>query len=320
MLAVWLENGALSVRGDLSPPEPGADEALIKVHLAGICATDLEMVRGYYPFSGILGHEFVGEVLAAPGNTQWEGKRVVGEINLVCGECAACSSGRSHHCEDRTVLGIIGKDGAFAEFLTLPVNNLHSVPESIPDEWAVFCEPLAAALEILEQVHIHPSDRVLVIGAGRLGQLIARTIALTGCDLAVVTRRASQIALLKKAGLTSIEEMDISQRIWDIVIEATGSSRGFFIARQAVRPKGTIVVKSTYKGNLELNFSSIVVDEITLVGSRCGPFSPAIHLLQSKQVNPAPLISDRYPLSRAIEAFERAAQPGVFKILLEPAQ
>lgn len=320
MIAVWLENGALSVRDDLSPPVPEAGEALIKVHLAGICATDLEMVRGYYPFSGILGHEFVGEVLAAPGNTQLEGKRVVGEINLVCGECATCKAGRSHHCKDRTVLGIIGKDGAFSEFLTLPVNNLHFVPDSIPDECAVFCEPLAASLEILEQIHILPSDRVLVIGAGRLGQLIARTIALTDCDLAVLTRRASQEALLKIAGIISIEETNISAGIWDIVIEATGSSGGFKIAREAVRPKGTIVVKSTYKGNLELNFSSIVVDEITLVGSRCGPYSPAIQLLQSKQVDPTPLISDRYPLSRAIEGFELAAQPGVFKVLLETAQ
>jgi len=320
MLAVWLGNRRLTVKVNLSPPEPGAGEALIKVLLAGICATDLELVRGYYPFVGILGHEFVGEIIAAPGNNQLEGRRVVGEINLVCGNCPACSSGRSHHCQNRTVLGIVGKDGAFAEFLTLPVKNLHTVPESIPDEWAVFCEPLAAALEILEQVHILPSHSVLVIGAGRLGQLIARAIALAGCELAVVTRWDAQIDLLAKAGVPSIKEKDISPGTWDVVIEATGSPDGFKIAREAVRAKGIIILKSTYKGNLELNISSLVVDEITLVGSRCGPFSPALHLLQSKQVDPTPLISNRYPLSRAIEAFELAAQPGVFKVLLDPAE
>lgn len=320
MYAVWLENQTLSIRDDFPHPEPGLGEALIKMSLAGICSTDLEMVRGYYPYTGILGHEFIGEVVAAPENTNIVGKRVVGEINLVCGVCIACQSGRSHHCQDRTVLGIIGKHGAFAEYLTLPVSNLHLVPESIPDEWAVFTEPLAAALEILEQVHILPGDRVLVIGAGRLGQLIARALNLTGCDLTVITRRPSQQALLAKVNIFSIGETNIRQGLWDVVIEATGSPDGITLAREAVRPKGLIVLKSTYKGNIELNISSIVVDEITLIGSRCGPFPPAIQLLTNKRVDPSPLITDRYPLTKAIEAFECASQPGVFKVLLDTTQ
>lgn len=317
MQAVWLENESLSFREAVPIPSPPPGEALVHVRLAGICATDLELVHGYYPFTGILGHEFVGEVAQAPGWPELEGKRVVGEINAACGECSTCRLGNPTHCEQRTVLGITNRHGAFAGYLTLPVENLHPVPASVTDEAAVFTEPLAAALEIQEQNHIRPTDRVLVIGAGRLGQLIAQTLALTGCDLQVVARHAYQRQLLASRGIRHIPEGRALEKKMDLVVEATGSAAGFNLARQAVRPRGAIVLKSTYKGEINVNFSSIVVEEITLLGSRCGPFPPALRLLETRQVDPTPLITERFPLSEALQAFDRAGQPGVLKVLLE---
>ncbi len=316
MKALWLENQTLSLRDDLPMPGPAEGEALVRVRLAGICSTDLEMVRGYYPFTGILGHEFVGEVLDAP-DPAWRGVRVTGEINLTCGDCAACRRGDATHCPSRTVLGILEKNGCFAEYLTLPLQNLHRVPDSVPDEAAVFTEPLAAALEIQQQIHVLPSDQVLIVGAGRLGQLIAQTLALTGCDLHVVVRHDYPQEILAARRISTLTEDQIAERTYDWVVEATGAPGGFALARKAVRPRGTIVLKSTYAGDLAVNFSSIVVDEITLIGSRCGPFEPALRLLESGQVDPAPLITARYLLADGIAAFEHAAQAGVFKILLE---
>jgi threonine dehydrogenase-like Zn-dependent dehydrogenase len=317
MLGLWLEDQKAILRDDLPVPVPPDGEALIRMRLAGICATDLEMVRGYYPFTGIMGHEFVGEVVGSPSALGLEGKRVVGEINASCGKCRACKAGRPSHCENRTVLGILNRNGVFAEYLTLPVENLHVVPASLPDEAAVFTEPLAAALEIQQQVHIRPTDRVLVIGAGRLGQLVAQTLALTGCDLQVVTRHAAQDKLLAMRSIAACRGEAVPSRAMDVVVEATGSPQGFLLARRAVRPRGTIVMKSTYKGEMQVNFSSIVVDEITLVGSRCGPFPPALNLLESGNVEPAPLITARYPLDEAETAIQQAAQPGTLKILLD---
>ena len=317
MQAVWLENQELSFHQDIPIPVPLDGEALIQVSLAGICATDLEMVRGYYPFTGIPGHEFVGQVVQAPGNASWIGQRVVGEINLTCGECRQCRAGRANHCERRTTLGIRGRNGVFAEFLTLPVNNLYRVPDSVPDEAAVFTEPLAAALEIQQQIPIHPEERVLLVGAGRLGQLIAQSLALTGCDLSVVVRHALHQQVLAQCGIKTLIEEHVEQKLWDIVIEATGSPAGFNLARTAVRPRGTIVLKSTFAGNSEINLSALVVDEIQLVGSRCGPFAPALRLLQHKHVHPELLISARYPLSDALAAFNHANQSGVLKIILD---
>jgi 2-desacetyl-2-hydroxyethyl bacteriochlorophyllide A dehydrogenase len=317
MLGVWLEDQKIRLRDDLPIPEPPAGEALLKVRLAGICATDLEMRRGYYPFTGILGHEFVGEVIHSPAEPSLEGQRVVGEINASCGTCRACKAGRPTHCENRTVLGILYRNGAFAEYMTLPVENLHIVPDSIADEAAVFTEPLAAALEIQQQVHIQPAERVLVIGAGRLGQLVAQTLALTGCELKVVTRHATQERLLAVRGIATCREEAVPARDLDVVVEATGSPQGFALARRAVRPRGTIVMKSTYKGEMQINFSSIVVDEITLIGSRCGPFLPALNLLESGKIEPRPLISARYPLVEAEKAIQHAGLPGALKILLE---
>jgi threonine dehydrogenase-like Zn-dependent dehydrogenase len=290
--------------------------ALIQLRMAGICSTDLEMLRGYYPFTGIPGHEFVGDVLAAPGNEAWVGKRVVGEINLTCGECEACLAGREHHCSNRTALGIQGHDGVLAERFTLPVRNLHEVPSSVPDDLAVFTEPLAAALEIQEQVQIQPGMRVLVVGAGRLGMLIAQTLRLTGCDLSVVVRRQAPADLLARYGIKTVFVDDVVENSADLVVEVTGSPDGFALSRKAVRPAGTLVLKSTFAGDVTLNLSAIVVDEIRLVGSRCGPFAPALRLLEAGLVDLRPLISARYPLSEGLAAMEKAAEHGVLKVLV----
>jgi threonine dehydrogenase-like Zn-dependent dehydrogenase len=317
MQGLWLEDQKTRLRSDLPIPEIPAGEALIRMRLAGICATDLEMVRGYYPFTGVLGHEFVGEVMKSPDAPALEGQRVVGEINASCGKCRACKAGRPTHCEKRTVLGILNRNGVFAEFTTLPIENLHIVPDVVADEAAVFTEPLAAALEIQQQVHIRPTQRVLVIGAGRLGQLVAQTLNLTGCELQVVTRHASQQRLLAMHSIATCQEEAVPTNALDVVVEATGSPQGFALARRAVRSRGTIVMKSTYKGEMQINFSSIVVDEITLVGSRCGPFQPALNLLESGKVEPRPLITARYPLEEAERAIQHAGQPGALKVLLE---
>jgi threonine dehydrogenase-like Zn-dependent dehydrogenase len=313
MNAVWLENNKIDLREVPHSRKP--NEALIKIRKAGICSTDLELVKGYYPYTGILGHEFVGEVLEAD-EASWIGQRVVGEINVVCHECEQCVNGRPTHCENRTVLGIVNRDGTFAEFTQLPITNLHLVPESVPDEMAVFTEPLAAALEIQQQIQLKPTDRVLLIGAGRLGQLIAQTLALTGCDLHVVARHAHQQNLLKARGIRIMNEEEIQPWRWDVVVEATGSPGGFDLARKAIRPRGALVMKSTYKGEMSVNFSSVVVDEISIIGSRCGPFAPALRLMESRQVDPTVLIADEFKLGNALKAFERAAETGVLKVLL----
>jgi len=316
MRAVWLETQAMCVRDD-APPPAVAGEAIVRVLRSGICNTDLELVRGYYPFTGIPGHEFVGVVENAP-DASWCGKRVVGEINAVCGRCRACLAGRRTHCEARTVLGIVARHGAHAERLSLPVLNLHEVPASITDEEAVFVEPLAAALEILEQVAIAAGDRVIVVGDGKLGNLIAQTLQLTGCDLAVVGRRKEKRDLLQARGIATLDVGEVRPGEADVVVECTGHPDGFDIARHALRPRGTFVLKSTYAGDTRVNLSSLVVDEITLVGSRCGPFAPALELLAQRKVDVAPLVHARYPLAEAVAAFEHAARPGALKILLQP--
>ena len=319
MRGLWLEAQTLRLRDDLPRPAPAAGEARVRVLVAGICNTDLELVRGYYPFTGIPGHEFVGRVETAAGAEPWVGRRVVGEINASCGTCAACRAGRPTHCERRTVLGIRGRDGAFAEGLTLPIKNLHEVPPGISDETAVFAEPLAAALEIQEQVAIGPRDRVVVIGDGKLGHLVAQTLALTGCALTVIGRHPAKLALLAARGITTGLADDIPRAQADVVVECTGNAEGLDLARAAVRPRGTIVLKSTYRGSASVDISRIVVDEITLVGSRCGPFAPALALLADGRVDVRPLVHARFPLHEAVAAFAEAARPGVMKVLLEVA-
>jgi threonine dehydrogenase-like Zn-dependent dehydrogenase len=290
MRALWLEDRQLRLRDDL--PRPARDgEVVVRVLLAGICNTDIELTRGYYPFAGVPGHEFVGVD---------DGKRVVGEINAACGSCEACRAGRRTHCENRSVLGIRNRDGAFAEYLTLPAENLRIVPDEISDEEAVFVEPLAAALEIQEQVTIGPDDRVLVVGFGKLGRLIAATLAVTGCKLTVYDRAAARPAHSR----------------FDVAVECTGNPEGFAIARNALRPRGTLVMKSTYAGDLTVNASSLVVDEITLIGSRCGPFEPALRLLASRAVDVRPMIHATYSLDDAVAAFEHAQRRGALKVLI----
>ncbi|UCF94279.1 MAG: alcohol dehydrogenase catalytic domain-containing protein [Desulfobacterales bacterium] len=317
MQAAWLENNTLRHRADIPVPAPSAGEALVKVRLAGICGTDLELVKGYYPFTGIPGHEFVGEIVAAPERPDRIGERVVGEINIVCGSCRACRAGRPTHCARRTVLGIKGRDGALAEYLCLPLKNLTKVADTVSDEAAVFVEPLAAALRIQEQIRINSTDRVLVLGAGRLGQLVARILALNGCELQTAAKYAKQRNLLEKQQISWIDKKAVPEAFFDIVVEATGTVAGFDAARRAVRPGGTIVLKSTYKDALQLNPSALVVDEIRLVGSRCGPFAPALRLLQNGSVDPQDLVEARYPLKDLLQAFAHAEQPGALKVLLQ---
>jgi threonine dehydrogenase-like Zn-dependent dehydrogenase len=315
MLALWLENRTLRLRDDLPVPDPPAGEALVRVRLAGICNTDLELLAGYYPYRGIPGHEFVGEVERGP--RELTGRRVVGEINAVCGACAACVANRRTHCERRTVLGIVNRHGAFAESLILPVDNLHAVPDDVPDEVALFTEPLAAALEIQEQVAVGPGVRIVVVGDGKLGQLIGRSLALTGCELLVAGRHEAKLALLASGGIVTARPEGITAGQFDVAVECTGNPEGFALARRALRPRGTLVMKSTYAGRLSVDVSSLVVDEITLVGSRCGPFAPALKLLAEGTIDPRPLIAGRYALRDALAAFEHAQKPGVLKILLE---
>lgn len=317
MRGLWLEEGDVRLRRDLPVPEPVDGEARIRVLAAGICNTDLELIRGYYPFAGVLGHEFVGVVDAGP--PELVGARVVGEINAVCRRCGECRAGRPNHCVDRTVLGIADRDGAFAEFLTLPVENLHRVPDSVPDEVATFTEPLAAALRVREQVPVAPKDRVLVVGGGKLGLLVARTLALTGCELTVVDRHPENLALLADGRIRTVvdgEDPEPERCSYDLAVEATGDAGGFATALRALRPRGTLVMKSTYAGELSLDASGLVVDEVTLVGSRCGPFPPALRLLEDGELDPRPMIHGRYPLAEAEDALDRARERGVLKVLI----
>lgn len=312
MRALVLAESGPVVR-DVPPPDrPG--EARIRLRLGGVCATDLELARGYLGFRGTLGHEWVGTVEAAP-DPAWVGARVVGDINVPCRACATCRAGRPTHCPHRTVLGIQGRDGAFGEWLSLPVDNLHRVPDGVPDEAAVFVEPLAAACEILEQVHVRPSDRVVVLGTGRLGQLCARVLALTGAETWGVGRNPATRALLPADVRASAP--DEAPTGADVVVDCTGSADGLAWATRLVRPRGTVVLKTTVHDVGAVHPNGWVIDEVTLVGSRCGPFAPALRLLAGGRVDPTPLITDRFPLARGVEALGRAAAPGAVKVLLD---
>lgn len=317
-IALLLGRDGPSVATD-HPFEPRAGEAVIRLHVGGICATDIELVRGYMGFSGVLGHEWVGVVESAP-DASWVGRRVVGDINCPCQTCPTCLSGAPTHCPQRTVLGIVQRDGAFSSRFSLPVANLHAVPDTVPDDAAVFVEPLAAALQILEQVHIRPTERVVVLGAGRLGQLCARVLALVGAHVAVVARSPASLALLPGG----IEGVDLAQADSlagaDVVVDATGSADGLALAGRLVRPRGTIVLKTTVHEARAPNPTPWVIDEVRLVGSRCGPFAPALRLLESGQVDPRPLISARFALQRGVEALRHAAASGVMKVLLDAAR
>ncbi|MFN4876960.1 MAG: MDR/zinc-dependent alcohol dehydrogenase-like family protein [Aphanizomenon sp.] len=315
MKGLWLENNQLQLRTDIPLPEPPAGEALVRVLQAGICNTDLELIKGYYPYTGVIGHEFVGVVEQGP--KQLINQRVVGEINAACGNCRFCDRGQPRHCENRTVLGIVNRHGAFAEYLSLPIKNLHLVPENVSTAAATFTEPIAAALEIQQQIQICKNDRVLVVGDGKLGQLIAQTLALTGCELLVIGRHQEKLVNLAARGIKTGLANSVTDKYFDISIDCTGNPEGFNIARRALRPRGTLILKSTYAGNLSLDASSLVVDEITLIGSRCGPFAPALELLATGKVEVQSLIHAYYPLSQGLDAFEKAKTKGVLKVLLE---
>jgi threonine dehydrogenase-like Zn-dependent dehydrogenase len=309
-------DGNLQFRDDFPSPTPPPGEALIRTRLAGICATDLQILRGYMGYRGVLGHEFVGQVVQANERPDLVGRRVVGEINAYCGTCDTCRRGDPTHCPNRTTLGIDRRNGTMADYFTLPAHLLYPLPDDIPDEYAVFAEPLAAALEITDRLHVRPTHRVIVLGDGKLGLLISQVLQLTGCDLLVVGRHADKLAILEKRGVRTQLAHDDVEAGADIVIEATGSSEGIADARKLVRPRGTLVLKSTFHGNVNLNLSMIVVDEITITGSRCGPFASSLRLIQQRLVDLESLIHQTYSLSEGLAALERAAAPGVLKVLL----
>lgn len=312
---VW--DGELRLDRFTQKAELPGGEALIRTLLAGICNTDLEIVKGYTGFTGVLGHEFVGIVEQADDRSL-VGQRVVGSINVPCKACPICDIGLFQHCPKRSALGIRGRNGAFAEFFMLPIENLHIVPELIPDERAVFCEPLAAAFEILEQAQLRPTDRVIVLGDGKLGLFVAQVLALTGCDLTVVGRHPEKLRILERRGIdTHCGEMETG-RLVDYVVECTGRSEGFDAARRLLRPQGTIVLKSTYHGISSVDLSALVVDEIQVLGSRCGPFSPALRLLESDWVDTTSMIDAVYSLDDAVQAVEHAARRGALKVLVRP--
>lgn len=318
-----VRSGMLALRFDgapkvheVDPPRCGPGEALIRVRRAGICSTDLEITRGYMAFEGTLGHELVGEVLEAP-DASWVGRRVTAEINLGCGACKRCARSMSRHCATRTVMGILGRDGCFAELIALPLENLHAIPDEVSDELAVFAEPLAAAYEILEQVRVDPSWRVAVLGDGKLGSLVAMVLAQTGAELTVLGRHESKLARLAPLGLRTSLARDV-RGDFDLVVEATGSPAGFAQARELLRPRGTLVLKSTFFGETQVAMAPLVIDEITVVGSRCGPFPPAIRALADGRVDPSILVEDTYALADGVAALERAAERGVTKVLLAP--
>ena len=323
MIGVWIGDcGRLFVREDLPRPEAGPGEAVVRVLLAGICGTDLELRQGYRGFVGIPGHEFVGVVEEGP--TEWIEARVVSEINVTCRSdpsrppCRACAAERPSHCARREVIGIHRRDGAFAERVRVPLANLHRVPDGVPDDVAVFTEPLAAAYRVLEQVGFDDVRRALVLGVGRLGQLVARVLSGRFPELEVGGRSERSLIRARAAGLTVRASGELPARAYDLVVDCTGSADGFVAAQKAVRPRGMIVLKSTYGNDLSIDISSIVVDEVRLLGSRCGPFAPALAALERGAVDVADLVDDRLPLEAASEAFGRAAEPGVAKVLLAP--
>ncbi len=310
-------DGSLRIVQDYPEPRPGENEALIRVLMAGICGTDIEITKGYKQFKGIPGHEFVGVVEQVNGPySRLVGKRVVGEINCACHACDYCAQGLTRHCTQRTVLGILGRDGVFAEYVTLPLENLREVPEDAAAEEMVFVEPLAAVYEILEQVHIKPTHSVLVLGDGKLGLLAALTLANAGYNTVLAGKHAAKLAIAMQQGIRT-KTADELQRTYDVVVEATGSTDGLKSALSFVKPRGTVVLKSTTAAEMTVNLSTAVVDEITITGSRCGPFAPAIACLSAHRIDVRPLISAVYPFDLSLKAFEEAAANDRLKVLID---
>ena len=297
-------------------PQVGDGDTLLRVRQAGICATDLEITKGYMGFRGVLGHEFVADVVESPDKTL-VGQRVAGEINVVCGRCDLCVSGLSNHCRNRSVLGILNHDGAFADHVRLPAINLHPVPRTIDDDQAAFIEPLAAAFQVLKQIKLDGRKWVTVLGDGRLGLLVAQVLRNAGCPVRVIGKHPDKLALCEKWQIRSRPLDDIIPRHdQDVVVDCTGSAAGLELAVQMVRPRGTVVLKSTFASGKPLNLAPVVVDEITIIGSRCGPFREAIRALSERQVDVTSLIYRRMRLEQGVEAMDLARRPGVLKIIL----
>jgi threonine dehydrogenase-like Zn-dependent dehydrogenase len=313
MRAVILDGHQIRFSVDHEAPDPGPGEVLIRVLGAGICETDLQLIRGYMGFRGIPGHEFVG--IAQTG--AWQGRRVVGEINCGCGNCQDCRAGRRNHCAHRSVLGILKRDGAFADFLVLPQENLHLVPDEVSSLHAVFTEPLAAAFQIPEQIALHPGQEVLVLGDGRLGNLCAQVLKNCGCAVTVVGKHERKLSLLSRLGMATVRlgEFPVERRA-DVVVDCTGSPSGLPLALRVVRPRGTIVLKTTTAGEQTLALAPIVIDEVTIVGSRCGPFDRALGALARHEIEVDSLCEGVVPLEDAPAALERARTESVLKLIL----
>jgi threonine dehydrogenase-like Zn-dependent dehydrogenase len=313
MRALVLDDHGVTLQTERPRPVPRAGEVLVRVVQAGICETDLQLIRGYHGFRGVLGHEFVGLALSG----QLEGRRVVGEINCSCHACETCFAGRPGHCPHRTVIGIVNHDGAFADLVAVPERNLHAVPDTVDDDAAVFTEPLAAAFQIPAQLTLERDDRVIVLGDGRLGNLCAQVLASCTDNLVVIGKHPEKLARLDALGIeTRLLDDRPRERTADVVVECTGSASGLPTALELVRPRGTVVLKTTIAGTQTLSLAPVVVDEVTIVGSRCGPFDRALDALANGLVDVRPLISDRFELSDGLRALERAAEPGVLKVLL----
>jgi threonine dehydrogenase-like Zn-dependent dehydrogenase len=318
MLAVWLENGVVEVK-DVPKPEPDPDEALLRVLVAGVCNTDLELLAGYYGFAGIPGHEFVGVVDQSPLRPELVGHRVVAEINLGCGRCARCLGGDSRHCQDREALGIKGAPGAMAEYVTVPVQNLIAVDEEISDRQAVFAEPLAAALEPAQQMHLTATTKLLVLGDGKLGLLCALGLRYWVPGLVLAGRHDGKLALAEAQGVSTMKSDDpeLAPQSFDVVLEATGRPEGLTQALDLVRPEGTIIAKTTSHEPASLDLAKLVVDEITLLGSRCGDINLALHFMKNRLVNPEPMIQAEFDLAQAEQAFDAAKISGSLKVLIK---
>ncbi len=318
MRALHWNGKELRLSGDHPPPEATGRLAVVRVRLAGICSTDLQIFNGYMGFEGVPGHEFVGEVAEGPAHL--EGRRVVGEINFACRACALCREGLGRHCPHRSVMGILGADGAFADCVAVPPENLHLVPEAVADEDAVFTEPLAAAFSMLERVHIVPGAGAVVLGDGKLGLLCAQVLHLTGAVVTVVGRHPAKLDIARRLGIGAVLASE-----WrpapeaDVVVEATGSPAGLAPAMAAVRPRGTLVLKSTVAEDHSLSLAPLVINEVRVVGSRCGLFPPALQALEQQRVSVAPLIDATYPLADGLAAVDHAGRPGAGKVLIQMA-
>ena len=310
-----LWDGTVARVVDRPQPAPQPGMALVRVRLAGICNTDLELTKGYMSFRGVLGHEFVGTVEDGP--PEWRHQRVVGEINFGCGVCPLCVRGLQRHCPTRRVMGILNADGAFAEFVAVPLANLHLVAATVPDDAAVFTEPLAAAYEIPEQVHVRPCTDSIVLGDGKLGLLVAQVLHQAGARVLAVGKHEDKLGILRRRGIATVTLQEWSGAAADLVVEASGSPAALATALKATRPRGTLVLKSTCAAAPQLNLAPLVINEITVVGSRCGSFPPALRALTTGGIDVRSLISERLPLSEGVLALQRAASPGVLKVLLD---